>query len=311
MGCSVGSQCYIDKSGIDVENYKVPVVLSDESKVLRFDFENGLYELILEHSKKAIDLSRADILPLLVQHNSEALPIGTFEDIRLEDKKLKATAIFDDEDEFAMKIFKKVSKGFMKSLSVGIMVNAKEPVKGKDNIFKATSWKLQEASFVTIPAIPTAKVGLKQAEAVSQSEMFPRKQENLSQKESKTMTLEKLQQDHGDLHQEVFSAGAKKERQRIQDILSAIPKAYHDNEKLKAMVFDGTSDVKDVKVALFDTQEAQIQKLKQQKLSDGENLSKQVQELEPSVDENTTNNDKKSEAKLSAVLEKVNAKRGK
>jgi HK97 family phage prohead protease len=297
MGCSVGSQCYIDKSGIDVENYKVPVILSDESKVLRFDWENGLYELILEHSKKAIDLSRADILPLLVQHNSEALPIGTFEDIRLEDKKLKATAIFDDEDEFAMKIFKKVSKGFMKSLSVGIMVNAKEPVKGKDNVFKATSWELQEASFVTIPAIPTAKVGLKQ--------------ENLSQKESKTMTLEKLQQEHGDLYQEVFSAGAKKEAQRIQDILSAIPKAYHDNEKLKAMVFDGVSDVKDVKVALFDMQEAQIQKLKQQKLSDGENLSKQVKELEPGVDENTTNNDEKSKAKLSAALEKVNAKRGK
>ncbi len=297
MGCSVGSQCYIDKSGIDVENYKVPVILSDESKVLRFSWEDGLYELILEHSKKAIDLSRADILPLLVQHNSEALPIGTFEDIRLEDKKLKATAIFDDEDEFAMKIFKKVQKGFMKSLSVGIMINSKEQVKGQENVFKATSWELQEASFVTIPAIPTAKVGLKQ--------------ENLSQKESKTMTLEKLQQEHGDLYQEVFSTGAKQECQRIQDILSAIPKAYHDNEKLKAMVFDGKSDARDVKVALFDMQEAQIQKLKQEKLSDGENFSRQVEELEHGVDETGEKNRKKSKEKLSAALEKINAKRGK
>jgi HK97 family phage prohead protease len=296
MGCSVGSQCYIDKSGIDIENYKVPVILSDESKVLRFDFENGLYELILEHSDNSIDLSRADILPLLVQHNSEALPIGTFEDIRLEDKKLKATAIFDDEDAFAMKIFKKVSKGFMKSLSVGIMVNVKEPVKGKSNVFKATSWELQEASFVTIPAIANAKVGLKQ--------------ENLSQKENKTMTIEKLKQDHGDLYQEIFNNGAKKEAQRIQDILSSIPEAYHDNEKLKAMVFDGKSDAMSVKATLFDMQESARATQEANHKKDGENLAAQVKEIDTNVDEGSVDTKKAQQKSASAALDKLNAKRG-
>lgn len=295
--CSVGSQCYIDSNNIDLENYKVPVVLSDESKVLRFSFENGLYELILEHSDGAIDLKRADILPLLVQHNSEELPIGTFEDIRLEDKKLKATAIFDDEDEMAMKVFKKVSKGIMKSLSVGINVNKKVPIKGQKNVFKATSWELQECSFVTIPAIPTAKVGL--------SEL------NL-QMEGKEMTKEQLQNEHHNIYDEILKDGATKEAQRIQEILKSVPEHYQKNETLQEMIFDGKSDVRDIKAALYDLEQKQKEQMNESITTDAQNLANQVQQI---TDTNQQNNEDNQDQQLSnsvdGAIAKLNERRGK
>ena len=98
MSCKIGSQCYIDSKGIDLENKIVPVILSDESKVLRFSWEDGMYDLILEHTEKAVDLKRKDILPVLLQHDTEMLPLGIWQNIRIEDKKLKGDAKFDSED---------------------------------------------------------------------------------------------------------------------------------------------------------------------------------------------------------------------
>lgn len=162
MSCKIGSQCFIDKNGIDLENKTIPLILSDESKVLRFDWENGLYDLILEHSDSAIDLSRKDILPVLLQHDTNMLPIGIYENVRLENSKLKALARFDTEDELGMKVFSKMSRGFMPTVSVGITIHEKMLFKeeaGKKT-YKATKWEITEASIVTVPANPNAKVGL-------------------------------------------------------------------------------------------------------------------------------------------------------
>ena len=162
MSCKIGTQCYIDSKGIDLENKIVPVILSDESKVLRFSLDEGMYDLILEHSESAVDLRRKDILPILLQHNTDMLPLGIYQDVRLENGKLKANAKFDSEDKLAMEIFGKMSRGFMQTLSVGVTIHEKklqEETKGK-NTYRATRWEITEASVVTVPAIPTAKVGM-------------------------------------------------------------------------------------------------------------------------------------------------------
>ena len=51
------------------------------------------------------------------------LPIGKWANIRVEDGLLIADAIFDEKDEFAMKIAKKVEQGIINMASIGFVVN--------------------------------------------------------------------------------------------------------------------------------------------------------------------------------------------
>ena len=169
MACKIGTQCYIDSNGIDIENKTIAVILSDESKVIRYSWDEGVYHIILDHKPESVDLRRKDILPILLQHNTDMLPLGIYENVRLEDGKLKANAKFDPEDDMAMEIFGKMSRGFMQTLSVGVTIHGKELEEESDqgNTYRATRWEITEASIVTVPAIPTAKVGLNNDEVAT------------------------------------------------------------------------------------------------------------------------------------------------
>lgn len=59
---------------------------------------------------------------MLFSHNMDMLPIGVWENIRVEDGKLLADAVFDQEDEEAKKIEKKVENGIIKCCSIGFRV---------------------------------------------------------------------------------------------------------------------------------------------------------------------------------------------
>jgi HK97 family phage prohead protease len=168
MKNNIISEAFFDSSNISVESHTIPVILSEETKVLRYNWDDGAYDLILDHSEESVNLGRKDILPVLLQHNTEMLPIGIYENVRLEDGKLKATARFDSEDELAMQVFGKMKRGFMQSLSVGINIH-KTVLEEKENengrkTYRATKWEITEASIVTVPAIPGARVGMSLAE---------------------------------------------------------------------------------------------------------------------------------------------------
>ena len=64
--CKLGSKCYIDKNGIDSKNFTVPVILSDESEVVRHSWSDGKYFLTLKHDTENVDLTRKDILSLFI-----------------------------------------------------------------------------------------------------------------------------------------------------------------------------------------------------------------------------------------------------
>jgi HK97 family phage prohead protease len=162
MSCKIGTKCYLQNSVVNEIDKSVEVILSDESNVQRFSWEDGEFILILSHEESAVNLERAEILSLFVNHETNDLPIGRFTNVRLEDKKLKATAVFDPEDEQSMKIFKKLSKGFLQSFSVGVNIDEKVLLSDEDGVktYTATKWSLFEASVVGIPAIPNAKIGL-------------------------------------------------------------------------------------------------------------------------------------------------------
>jgi HK97 family phage prohead protease len=160
--CKIGSKCFLERESVNQEAKSVEVILSDETEIVRYSFDNREYYLTLSHSGDAVDLERAEILSLFINHDTNELPIGRFDNVRLEDGKLKATALFDEDDAESMKIFTKLSKGFLNSFSVGVSIHEKILTKEEDGVkyYKATKWSIHEASVVGIPAIPNAKVGL-------------------------------------------------------------------------------------------------------------------------------------------------------
>ncbi len=127
---------------IDEESKKVSFILSNESVV-----DRGPFKIKLLHGKENISLKRAKILKVFYNHRSDSLPIGKWENVRIENKKLKADAVFDKNDEFAMKIFQKIKDGFLESVSVGISIlEFEEDSKNKDLII-VTKWELSRSLY--------------------------------------------------------------------------------------------------------------------------------------------------------------------
>jgi len=103
--------------------------------------------MLLMHARAESSYSRA-----VAEHE---LPIGKWYDIRVEGDKLLAKPDFDDDDEFAVKIQKKVEKGYLKGASIWI-----DPIAATDEEAlmlpgqlgpTITKWGLFEASIVDIP----------------------------------------------------------------------------------------------------------------------------------------------------------------
>lgn len=155
-------QIKLNNSEIDAENFTVPVILTDETPVLRKTWDGQPYYLVLVHDEDSIDMAREEIMPAYWNHNDNGLPIGSHENVRLEDRKLKTDVVFDSDDNFAMSIFKKVQKKHIKTVSAGVHILKYETVESDDGSItvRATKWQPYEGSFVGNPANPNARVGL-------------------------------------------------------------------------------------------------------------------------------------------------------
>ena len=96
--------------------------------------------------------------PVMFYHHRDGdLPIGRWENVRVENGLIYADAIFDEEDEFALKIKGKVERGFIRMASIGTW--APEEVNYNDALKlpgqtgpTITKWTLREASIVNIGA---------------------------------------------------------------------------------------------------------------------------------------------------------------
>lgn len=87
---------------------------------------------------------------------NDVLPIGYWKEIRVEDGKLTAEAVFDEKDDFAKQIAAKVEQGVVRSCSIGIRVLATstEPKHVKPGQTRETivSCELKEISVCDIPS---------------------------------------------------------------------------------------------------------------------------------------------------------------
>jgi len=94
---------------------------------------------------------------MLLNHNDWSLPIGRWENIRVEDGKILADPVFDMQDERGVEVAGKVDRDFVRMASIG----AWPPEEVSDDLFlrlpgqtlpTVTKWKVREGSIVPIGA---------------------------------------------------------------------------------------------------------------------------------------------------------------
>lgn len=267
----------VDQSIIDHDRCSVPVILSVETDVVRYGWDDGKHFIKLLHGEENVDLTRKDILSIFINHETYALPIGKFENVRIEDRKLKADALFDPDDEESMKIFNKLAKGFLQSFSVGIDIHDRVLSKELDGVkyYDITSWSINEASVVGIPAIPDAKVGMSHDQSVaiptakSDKLANSEKRNNMDfskenfdavvlENSSLKTELEKVKLEATGIeekHTAELAEAKTAEAKRIKDVEAVIPMAHKENEQVKEKLFDVSVGVNDMKSFLFDLNE--------------------------------------------------------
>lgn len=100
---------------------------------------------------------------LFLNHKDWELPIGRWENIRIEGTRILADAVFDENDEEAIKVRKKVETDFVRMASVGAwppeeVSDAPELKLPEQTMPTVTRWTVREASVVTIGANHNALV---------------------------------------------------------------------------------------------------------------------------------------------------------
>lgn len=86
---------------------------------------------------------------MFYMHNRENGIVGRWENLRKENGKLLADAVFDDSTELAKQVQNQVLKGFLRSASIGIDNVVKDNVNGVETVIKCC---LVEISIVDIPS---------------------------------------------------------------------------------------------------------------------------------------------------------------
>lgn len=94
---------------------------------------------------------------MLLNHSDWSLPIGRWENIRIEDGKILADAVFDENDQKAVEVMDKVENDFIRMASIGAWPpeetsdasDLKLPGQTGPTV---TKWTVREASIVTIGA---------------------------------------------------------------------------------------------------------------------------------------------------------------
>ena len=127
-------------------------------------------------------LSWSDNVPMFFNHDYSRPAIGHWENLRFDGDKLLADAVFDEEDEFAKTIARKVEKGHIKASSIGL--RPMELSENKKDLLPNQTGKtvmksvIKEISICNIPANTNAlvlvdeqggKIDLNDTELVKQS----------------------------------------------------------------------------------------------------------------------------------------------
>lgn len=147
----------VSLENVEQRDGEIVAALSTDAPVRVWD---GQLE-VLDHTRTAIDFSRATRgLPLLLNHDRAQL-VGRAERLTLKGGKLRASLRFGNTDA-ARAAQADVAAGVLTDVSIGYSVDAShaEPgAKPGESIRRVSRWTPYEASLVAIPADPSAGVG--------------------------------------------------------------------------------------------------------------------------------------------------------
>jgi len=128
----------------------IPVTLSTEYAV-----DRGDYLEVLEHTERAVDLSRGD-LPVIEAHDNSQVNIGIVEQIRLVGRKLKGVLRLGSSAR-AKELLADIQAKVVRNVSVGYSV-AQWRESDEGDVMIATRWSPHELSLVAAGADPGAQL---------------------------------------------------------------------------------------------------------------------------------------------------------
>lgn len=149
---------------------------------------------ILDHSENSVDLTRLQEIGVLLFNHEPAHPIGRVEKVWIGDDSRGHALVKFDADEESDRIFKKVSGGSLRGVSVGYRIKEytqlKEGETSKDGRFKGpavivSQWEPLEISIVSVPADAGVGVGRSIEDLKGMNNDMDKKPEMKSQTEMK------------------------------------------------------------------------------------------------------------------------------
>lgn len=156
---------------------------------------------ILDHSEGSVDLTRLREIGVLLFNHEPDHPIGRVEKVWIGDDSRGHALVKFDADEESDRIFKKVSGGSLRGVSVGYRIKEyiqlKEGETSKDGRFKGpavivSQWEPLEISIVSVPADAGVGVGRSIEDLKGMNKDMDKKPEMKSQTEmKKDMDVEK------------------------------------------------------------------------------------------------------------------------
>lgn len=167
---------------------------------------------------------------LLWGHDRSLPAIGLMEKVRVKDEKLLGEPIFDEEDEFALKIKKKVDKRIIKSGSVGFWPIKVEIIEDENDKTKLIYRKqeLREFSLCNVPANPNAVI----IEPGKSSDIKPELEER----------IERLENDIEDLKEMQITLSEKIDKKEVNPLDSLFKKKRPQPQDLQTF-FDGKRSI--------------------------------------------------------------------
>ena len=154
---------------------------SSEAPVERWGYvSNGRWLEVLDHSPEAIDMSRADGMPLLLDHDMTD-QVGLVESLALDPaaRKLNCEVRFSRATR-AAEVEQDVADGIRKNVSIGYQVREymlDGEAEDGTPIYRATKWAPLEVSIVSIPADSTVGVGRSGEQTFNVRVIDPNKEE--------------------------------------------------------------------------------------------------------------------------------------
>ena len=216
----------LDRRSVNEKERSVEISFSSEEPVVRW----GVKEILL-HGDDNVDMSRLETMGSVLMNHNPSIIVGPVRGAKIEEKRGKATIVFDDDEE-GNRAFNKVKSGSLRGVSVGYAINRMreveageeyEGIEGPADV--ATRWTPYEVSLTPIPADVTVGVGrMRSCEGIEiENESQPNNKENQNMEEKDV--------------QRIVDAALEKERSELPDIVAtAVRAAIEEDNKPKMRI---------------------------------------------------------------------------